>query len=116
MWTEHIFVTGATSELKARFRANIPSLSSSHSRFPTDRSKAVILLQFFFISASVVSYLAFVLSLFGPHPPFFWRLRRAVLRDCGISWVSSLIITKTNLSNMFSMVLTSTTIYVFEQK
>ena len=30
--------------------------------FPTDHSKTVLLLQFFFIFASVVSYVAFVLS------------------------------------------------------
>ena len=59
--------------------------------FPTDHSKAILLLQFFFVSASVVSNVAFVLSLFVPHLPFFWCLGKAVLLDCGISRVSSLI-------------------------
>ena len=52
-------------------------------------SKAVFLLHFFFFfffffffCASVVSYLAFVLSLFVPHISFFWCLKRDVLHDC----------------------------------
>ena len=49
-------------------------------------------LQFGFVCASVVSYVAFVLSLFLSHLSFFWRLGKAVLRDSGtcISWGSSL--------------------------
>ena len=39
----------------------------------------------------MVSYVAFVLSLFVPHLSFFWRLGRVVLRDNGISCISSLI-------------------------
>ena len=35
--------------------------------------------------------MAFVLSLFVPHLSFVWCLWKAVLRDCGISWISSLI-------------------------
>ena len=50
--------------------------------FTTDRSKAVPLLQFIFVCASMVSYEAFVLSLFAPHLSFFWCLRKDVLRDC----------------------------------
>ena len=38
----------------------------------------------------MVSYVAFVFSLFVPNLSYFWCLRRAVLRVCGISWVSSL--------------------------
>ena len=45
----------------------------------------------FFVLASVVSYVTFVLSLFVSHLAFFWCLRKAVLRGCGISWVSALI-------------------------
>ena len=60
-------------------------------RFPTDRSKAVPLLQFF-VCASVVSYHSVLFSLFVPHLSFLWCLGKAVLRDCGFSWVSSLII------------------------
>ena len=41
------------------------------SNFTTDRSKAVLLLQFFFVCASVVSYVAFVMTLFVPHLSFF---------------------------------------------
>ena len=40
----------------------------------------VPLLQFFFVCASVVSYEAFVLSLFNPHLSF-WCLGMAVFRD-----------------------------------
>ena len=49
------------------------------------------MLQFFFVYASVVSYVAFVLSLFVPHPSFYWCHGRVALRDCGISLVPSLI-------------------------
>ena len=56
---------------------------------------AVPLLQFyFFFHASVVSFVAFVLSLFVPQLSFFWCLGKAVLRDWGISWISSLIFLK----------------------
>ena len=37
-----------------------------------------------FVHASVVSYVASMLSLFVPRLSFFWCLRRAVLRDHGI--------------------------------
>ena len=57
--------------------------------FPTDHSKAVPLLQFFFICAPVISYMMFVLSLFVPHPFFFRCPGKAVLCGCGIFWVSS---------------------------
>ena len=60
------------------------------SSFSTDCSKAVPLLQFFFVGASVASYMAFVLPLSVPHLSFFWCLVKGVLRHCGISWVSSL--------------------------
>ena len=38
--------------------------TKSHSSFPTDSSKAVVLSQFLFVCASVVLYVAFVLSLY----------------------------------------------------
>ena len=38
----------------------------------------------FFLCASVVSYVVFVLSLFVPHLSFLWCHGRAVLRDCGM--------------------------------
>ena len=61
------------------------------SSFLTDRSKAVSLLQFFFVHASVVSYLTCLLALFVHQTSFLWCLGRAVLHDCGFSWVYSLI-------------------------
>ena len=36
--------------------------------------------------------MAFVVSLFVPHLSFFWCSRKAVLPDCDIFWVSSLIL------------------------
>ena len=39
----------------------------------------------FFVRASVVSYVTFVLSLFVPLLFFFGFFGKAVLRDCGIS-------------------------------
>ena len=54
-----------------------PSLSS----FPTEFPKVVPLLLFLFVFASVVSYVAFVLSLFVHHRSFFWCLGRGVLCD-----------------------------------
>ena len=50
-------------------------------------SKAVLLLPFF-VCASVVSYVVFVMSIFVPHLSFFWCLGWAVLRVCCISRVS----------------------------
>ena len=61
------------------------------SGFPTDSFKKVLLFQFCSVCVSVVSYVAFVFFLFGPYLSFLWYLGRAVLRDCGISLVSSLI-------------------------
>ena len=67
--------------------ARIKSLSSF---FSTDLSKELSLLQFCFVCASMVSYVAFVLSLFVPHLSFFWCLKGYVLGDWGISLVFSL--------------------------
>ena len=41
--------------------------------------------------AFVISYVTFVVSLFVPHRSFLWCLGRAVFRDWGIFWISSLI-------------------------
>ena len=49
------------------------------------------MLQIFFVSSSVFSYVASVLSLFVILLSFFWCLGRSVLRDFGISLVSTLI-------------------------
>ena len=47
------------------------------SGFPTVDSKAAIpLLQFLFLCASAVSYVAFNLSSFVPHLSFFWWLEK----------------------------------------
>ena len=87
-------------EIRQMFREGEPALSPSPhpppprlptSSFPTYRSKAVPLLQFIFVCASVVSYVAFVLSLLVPYLPFFCCFGRPVLRDCRISLVFSLI-------------------------
>ena len=51
--------------------------------FPTDRYKAVPLLQVFIFCASVVSYVVFVKSLFVLRL-IFGCLGRVVLRDCAI--------------------------------
>ena len=48
-------------------------------------------LQLFFVHASVVSYVAFVLSLFSPDLSFFGD-SGAVFRYCGISCICSLIL------------------------
>ena len=89
-------------EIRARFRTrktalNTPTTTTittttnpAPSSFPTDCSKSVPLFKFF-VCASVVSSVVFVLSLFVPHLYFFRCLVTAVLRDCGISWVSSLM-------------------------
>ena len=61
----------------------------SHSGFPTDRTMAGLRLKLFFVS--VISYLAFLLSLFV-YLSSFWCLGWAVLRDCGISRVLSRIV------------------------
>ena len=61
----------------------------------------VVLLLQFFVCVSVVSYVSFVLSLFVPHLSFFWCLEKAVLPDCGISWISSLIFFIYSFFNMF---------------
>ena len=63
----------------------------TQSSLPTDRKKAVPLLQFVFVCASVISYVKYVLTLYVPHL-FFWRLGWAVLRAFGISYVFSIII------------------------
>ena len=57
--------------------------------FPTDHSNAVPLLPFFFVYASEISYVAFLLSLFVPPLSSFWSLGKSVFRDCGISRISS---------------------------
>ena len=55
MRTEHLFEIGAASILSVRFCANKTGFIPTSS-FPTDRFKAVLLLQFFFVCASVVLY------------------------------------------------------------
>ena len=59
--------------------------------FPTDRSKAISQLQFFFVCASEISYVTSVVFLFVPHLFFLWCLGRTVFRNCSVFWISSLI-------------------------
>ena len=54
------------------------------SSFLTNRSKAVPLVQFFFVRVSAVLYVAFVLSLCVLHLYFSWCFWKAVLRECDI--------------------------------
>ena len=51
----------------------------------TDRSSASPLLLVLFVLASVVSYVATILSLFAPDLLFIWFPEKSVLFDCGIS-------------------------------
>ena len=44
--------------------------------FSTDRSKAVLLLEFFFVRASMFSYVMLVSSSYVPHRSFFGALGR----------------------------------------
>ena len=63
-----------------------------HSSFPTDRRfLRYSFFFFFFFCTLVVLYVAFTLTLFIPHLSFFCWLKKAVLRDCCISWGSFLI-------------------------
>ena len=62
--------------LAIQFGANKTRLSPSS--FAPDRSNAIPPLQFFCVGASVVSYVAFVSSLFVPYLSFSWCLRKAV--------------------------------------
>ena len=41
---------------------------------------------FVIVCVSVISYMAFVLSLFGLRLFFFWYLRKTVIRDCDVSF------------------------------
>ena len=61
-------------EIRARFRASKTGLGTflfPQRSFPTDRPKAVPLLRFLFVCASVVSYVAFVLSFRVPQLSIF---------------------------------------------
>ena len=80
--------------ISVRFRASILNWSIvPASSFSTDCSKAVPLLQFF-VCALVLSYVAFVLSLFKPHRSLFRCLKSAVLQYFGISCVCLLTCTR----------------------
>ena len=69
----------------------ITHVTKPPSVFPSYHSIVVPLLQFFFVCASVVPHLAFVLPFFDPHLSFLCCLGKVVLRACVISWISSLI-------------------------
>ena len=71
-----------------RFRARKTSLRPHQfSYWPFQGSASL----HFFVCTSVISYVAFVVSLFVPHLSFLWCLGSTVLRDYDISWISSLI-------------------------
>ena len=79
MRTEHIFVIwscirikGEVSSEKNWFKS--PPHPSTPSSFPSDPSRAFPLLQDFFVCASVVSYVVFLLSLFVLISLLFLRL------------------------------------------
>ena len=91
MRTEHLFSSfRVASELRVRFCANKTGLSTPSlplvfrltipRRFLCGSSSLFV--------TSVDSYMAFM-SLFVPFLSFFWCLGKAVLRDCGVSSVSS---------------------------
>ena len=81
MHTEHTFVIWSCIRVKSEILSdNNPHLS--------DHSNVVTLLQFFLVYVSVVSYVAFLLSLLFLIYPCFWCLGKAVLCDCCVSWVN----------------------------
>ena len=86
---------GAASELRAIFRASKLGL-----RFPTNRSMAVPLLRFFFICASVASYVAFCFVISWPS-----SLLVLVPRESCASWLwhflYSLLLFEHGLQNKF---------------
>ena len=93
MWTKDMFV------IRVRFRATKSGLNIFFFFFfffffcfvfPAYSSKAVPLLQFLFVRASVVSSMTFVLSWFVPHLSLFWCHGKYVLYDWCISWLSLL--------------------------
>ena len=75
---------------KKKKKKKKPSLSPSPtplrthapSSFPTDRSKAVPLLQFY-VCVSVISYVVFLVALFVPRLSFLWCLGGA---GAGAGW------------------------------
>ena len=107
MRTKYIFVNWSGIRIKGEVSASKIGLSpnpaprpSQPHNFPTDRFTAVPLLQFFFVCASVVLYVAFVLSLFVTRlvSPSFG----ALLRLCFVI-VAFPDITKTYLYNFYPL-------------
>ena len=84
-------LSGAVSELRARFYASKISLSNHCSPAPP-------LLQFFFVYESVVSYAAFVLSLFVR--PSFGTLGRLSFVSVAFS-VSKVVITPLRITHLY---------------
>ena len=70
---------------------NAPPLPRTCIVFLLTVQRHFIYCSFLFSCATGVSCVAFVSSLVVPHLSFIWCHGRAVLRDCGISWVSSLV-------------------------
>ena len=65
--------------------------------FSAERSKAIPLLQYFFLHVGCCNG-AVVSSLFATSPFLFQRLTKAVLRDCDFSLVTSFYIFGTDIS------------------
>ena len=68
----------------------------------TDDSRAVLL--HFFVRTSVILYVTFILSLFGPYLSFVWCFGEAVFRGSVISRVSAIILLNVLDSLIFLLV------------
>ena len=89
-----------------RFRASKTGLSAQiPNNFYSDHSNAVLLLQFFFVRASVMSYWRLFCHCFFFISPTFdaFKVWKAVLRDYRISWITSIIVFKKNRRIIFSL-------------
>ena len=86
MQTEQMFVIWSCLRIKGGIPKRVNLVSQHHSTFSLDRSKAVLRFH-----VSVVLHLVFVLSLFVLLITFYVCLWKDQFRNCGISWVSSLI-------------------------
>ena len=80
---QHICVS-----LDVNFNESLTNDGVNFEQLGPDVSKAVPLLQLF-VCMSVISYVAFVLSLFVLYLSFFWCIGTAMLSDCDISLISS---------------------------
>ena len=84
----------------AMFRASKINLSLPVVFLPTD-PRRFLFCSFFLVCASMILYVAFVVTLFVPHFSFTRYLGRIVLREYGISCVFSLTCLKGGFGNDF---------------